>query len=557
MLLTDKLVADFRERGGLCDEDLASARSEAGQNAFDFAVCLIRQGMMSRDEVGMVMGDSLGCAYMNLEKTLFQQDIVKMLPHRDAERLEAIPIYKLGEAITLATVHPEDIMASNEIRDRLGEVDILFTLPDELAAAISVQYESRSHVDGLFKGLDFSVLEKMEEGVRSDQQSVVHASDALIMLALKEGVSDIHIEPKANRCVVRFRVDGALAERMVLDINISHTLISRYKVLAQMDISERRKPQDGRINFKTPIKQIDIRVNTLPTIHGETMVMRLLGSLFGGVELNLDEMGISAQVLDRFKAALKRPNGLVLVTGPTGSGKSTTLYAGLNYIDKPDIKIMTIEDPVEYEMPNFTQSQVNVKVGRTFESVLRAALRQDPDVLLIGETRDAETARIAAEAALTGHLVMSTLHTNNALQALTRLLDMGVESYVIAPALAGVLAQRLPRKICEHCKAAYQSTEDELKLYFHWAEDVNLPTLYRGKGCEKCDGSGYKGRIGIHEFVEIDLGLRELIIQNAGYAELRDYAFGHGYREMRYDGFIKVLQGLTTIEEVVRVTSTD
>jgi len=557
MLLTDALVEDFCRRGDLTETDIETARMEAGQNAYDFALCLIRQGQMSRDLAGMVLGDSLGCAYMNLEKTLFQHDVVLQLARQDAQRLEAIPIYQFGEAITLATVHPDDTLACKELRDRMGEVDILFTLPDELATAVSVHYETKDNVSSLFHDLDFSVLERMEEGVRSDQESVVQASDALIMLALKEGASDIHIEPKANRSVVRFRVDGSLVQRLVMDKKIGHTLLSRYKVLALMDISERRKPQDGRINFQTPIKKIDIRVNTLPSIHGETMVMRLLGSLFGGVSLNLDEMDISEAVLSPFKSVLKRPNGLVLVTGPTGSGKSTTLYAGLNFIDQPDTKIMTIEDPVEYEMPNFTQSQVDIKVGRTFESVLRAALRQDPDVILLGETRDAETAKTAAEAALTGHLVLSTLHTNNALQAVTRLLDMGVAPYVMAPALAGVLAQRLPRKICQACKAAYQPNADELKMYFHWPEGMTLPTLYKGEGCAKCDHTGYKGRIGIHEFVLIDMDMREMIVRGAAYAELREYALAHGYQEMRYDGFCKALKGLTSLDEVVRVTAVD
>ncbi|MDH5764607.1 MAG: GspE/PulE family protein, partial [Gammaproteobacteria bacterium] len=291
--------------------------------------------------------------------------------------------------------------------------------------------------------------------------------------------------------------------------------------------------------------------------HGEKVVMRLLGSAASGISLDLEKIGLSPHLKDLFKEAISEPNGIVFVTGPTGSGKSTTLYSALHYIDKPGINIMTIEDPVEYQMETITQSQVDAKAGRTFASILRAALRQDPDVILVGEIRDVETAKIASEAALTGHLVISTLHTNNSLQAISRLIEMGVEPHVVAPAIVGVLAQRLARKICEHCIISYKPEAEELEKYFYWDKEMELPMLYKGTGCKYCGGIGYKGRIGIHEFVRINTRLRDRILSHASYNELVKVATEDGFRDMRFDGFCKMLEGQTTLDEVIRVTSTD
>lgn len=557
MLLTTTLLNALQQKGSLDKSRLLELQREAGQNAYYFADLLIRNGLMTRDAVGLVLGDNIGHAYINLEKTLFQRETIAKLSKEQAERLQAIPVYQFGPAITVAMLDPDDPQKVAELRSTLGQADMLFTMEDELKTALSMYYQDKSAVDKLFENFDMRVLDNLPEENQVDLDAVVKLSEAILMLALKEGASDIHIEPKEHRCVVRCRKDGVLAERLSFPKNLASPLTSRYKVLARLDISERRKPQDGRIKFTTAIKSIDIRVSTLPSIHGETVVMRLLGSLFGGVPLNIDQLNISPAVLTPFKMALKRPNGMILVTGPTGSGKSTTLYAALNYIDRPEIKILTVEDPVEYEMPNFTQTQVDVKAGRTFGTILRAVLRQDPDVILLGETRDTETAKIAAEAALTGHLLLSTLHTNNALQAVTRLLDMGVEPHVIAPSIAGVLAQRLARRLCAHCKEGYTPDPLELSQYFHWPLDMPLPTFYRAKGCPHCEESGYKGRVGIHEFVEIDNALRALIIKQAGYDELQAHAATRGYRDMRYDGFRKALQGLTTLEEIIRVTAAD
>jgi type IV pilus assembly protein PilB len=379
-------------------------------------------------------------------------------------------------------------------------------------------------------------------------------ADAIILLALKERASDIHVEPKKTEVVVRFRVDGKLFDRMFLPKGIAQPLVTRYKVMAGMDIAERRKPQDGRLSFEMPLKKLDMRVSVLPVMHGEKSVIRILGSLYSDAVLNIDKLDFSPEVLRPFKATLKQPQGILFITGPTGSGKSTSLYAALNHLNSPDINVITIEDPVEYEIPSLNQVMIDEKAGRSFQSVLRSTLRQDPDVILIGEIRDVETARIAVQAALTGHLVLTTLHTNDSIQAATRLMEMGVERYMVAPAIIGVLSQRLVRRICKYCKVEYQPEPEELQPYFYWQDEAPLPTLYRGAGCDHCRGTGYSWRIAIHEFLRITPRIREAIEHGAGYDELLGLALAQGYRTLRYDGFKKALRGLTTLDEVLRAT---
>jgi type IV pilus assembly protein PilB len=324
-----------------------------------------------------------------------------------------------------------------------------------------------------------------------------------------------------------------------------------------MDIAERRKPQDGRIDFALPLKRIDIRVSALPTLHGEKIVMRLLGSITDTTPLHLDKLGIAPGILQPLKETLRAPNGILFVTGPTGSGKTTTLYAALNYINKPTVNIMTIEDPIEYHLPSLTQVQVDERAGRTFAAVLRAVLRQDPDIILVGEIRDTETASIAVKAALTGHTVLASLHTNNALQAMLRLVDMGVEPYTVAPAVIGVLGQRLVRKICERCRVSYTPEPEVLAQHFFWNDTAAPPVFSRGEGCDHCAYTGYYGRLGIHEFLQVSFAMRNYILQGRTYMEIRELAYQEGFRDMRFDGFVKALQGLTTLEEVTRVTAAD
>ncbi|MDH5357788.1 MAG: GspE/PulE family protein [Gammaproteobacteria bacterium] len=556
MQLNEKLKTIFLDKIDITEDQFQAYIDEAKNDAIKLASLCIANNILSRNEAGMIIGDYLNCAYINLDETLFQTDVVNKLPKEIAEKYSAIPLYQFGEHITLVTCFPEDTTTYNVLKSYIPKLDVLFSLPDEIQAAISVHYKKEKDIEDIFTSFDLASLDRINDEKSAELSEVVAISSNMVMLALKEGASDIHIEPKENSCIIRFRIDGVLQKKFTFPGEITRALISRYKILSGLDISEKRKPQDGRISFPTPIKNVDIRLSVLPTVHGETIVMRLLGSLFDTITLNLNALNLTERVSSELKESLAQPNGLILVTGPTGSGKSTTLYAALNHLDSPGIKIMTVEDPVEYEMFNFSQTQVDSKADRSFASVLRSILRQDPDVLLVGEIRDTETANIAAEAALTGHIVLSTLHTNNAIQAITRLSEMGVEPYVMAPSLTGILAQRLPRKLCNVCKEAYTPDAAELQPYFKWEPDTSLPTLFRPVGCIKCS-SGYKGRIGIHEFLKVDLYLKELILQQKSYNEILQYARRSGYKDMRFDGFIKVLQGLTTIDEIVRVTNSD
>jgi type IV pilus assembly protein PilB len=562
-----RLGAEIRkkveERCSLFRAQLEGLARHAQDDAVEFVQLAIQYGYLDRDSGGEILGQAVGRTYVNLGKTLFQDEVISKVPIEFAQPNKLIPLYKLGAAVTVAMVNPQDAKAIKGLETFLGAaVSPVFSFPDELESALMVKYQSAVDLDKMVTSFDFTPYlkadltdAKLAELVKSKQ--MVEMGDSMILLALKERASDIHIEPKKNDLIVRFRVDGVMVDRMVLPRNMALPLVSRFKVTSGMDITERRVPQDGRLKFSLPLKTIDVRVSSLPTMHGEKLVMRILGTLFQSSMLNLEKLDIVPEVLTRLKQVIQQPNGILFVTGPTGSGKTTTLYAALNFINKPDINVVTIEDPVEYELPSITQVQINDRAGRTFQAVLRAVLRQDPDIILVGEIRDTETARIATQAALTGHLVLTTLHTNDAIQASTRLIDMGVERFMVAPSLIGVLNQRLVRRICEFCKIEYDPDEAYLARFFSWRKDYRLPQFFRGEGCERCSGSGYYGRIGIHEFLNITHRLRDALLQQRDYNELRAVALREGFRDMRYDGFKKALRGLTTLEEVVEATVAD
>jgi type IV pilus assembly protein PilB len=556
MKLTHEICRQFYKKAGIPEDTIKALAKECEGNALRFAEIAIHRGLVERDVAGIILGASIGMTYLNLYKTLFQDDVLELLPLELAQQYQAIPVYQFGDAITVACISPEDPKVHAALTRIIGKpIDLLLCLPDELNAAYTLRYQSSHCIDDIVLSFDFKQLNMMTAEKLVELRPIVEMANSLLLLALKENVSDIHIEPKQNDCVIRFRIDGVLAERIRLPVSLATPLAARYKTMAEMNITERRISQDGRISFQTPMKTIDVRISTLPTLHGEKIVMRLLGSLIDTVPLNLDKLDITETNLKLFKGALAQPNGIVFVTGPTGSGKSTTLYAALNHINKPNINITTIEDPVEYEVSTINQVQVNAKVGRDFSAVLESILHQDPDVLFVGEIRDKETALIASKAALSGRFVLSTLHTNNALQAMTRLIDMGVEPYVVAPAIIGVLAQRLVRRLCEHCKEAHQDVDVAfLHRYFHW-RSVELPTFYKPVGCKHCNDKGYKGRMGIHEFLKVDNTMRDYMLKGRSYNDICNYAYSIGFRDLRFDGFVKALRGLTSLEEVIRVTA--
>jgi len=529
-------------------------------DAVQFMMQAVHAGYLDRDSAGEIVAEAIGCTHVNLGKTLFQQDLIDKVPLELASLSKAIPLYKLGTVVTVAMADPLDSKAMSALEVFLGaKVSPVFSFPDEVESAILVKYHSPVNLDRLIADFDLTPFlredltdAQLEKLVESNQ--LVGLTNSLILMALKERASDIHIEPKRNELVLRFRVDGEMLERLVLPKNLALPLVSRFKVISGMDITNRRTPQDGRITFPLPVKNIDIRLSCLPAIHGEKLVLRMLGSPFAGTALNLETLDIAPAILARLKQVIRQPNGILFVTGPTGSGKTTTLYAALNYINRPGVNTVTLEDPIEYEYPTITQVQISEKVGRGFKEVLRSVMRQDPDIILVGEIRDTETARIATQAAMTGHLVLTTLHTNDAIQASTRLMDMGVERFMVAPSLIGVLNQRLVRRICPFCRVEHAPDPKYLSQLFHWREGAPMPPFFRGEGCERCGQTGFLGRIAIHEFLNITHTLRDALLDSANYNELQAIALSEGFHEMRYDGCKKALRGLTTLAEVVDAT---
>ena len=561
MILTESLIASLQETAHVPPVPLAGMLKAANKDAVAFVQFVIQDGYMDRDAAGELLASLMNRTYVNLSKTLFQDDLVAMLTLEMAQHYQAIPIYQLANIVTVGMVTPNDAAIVTALEKLLMKsVSPVFCFKDEVNSAIKVNYQTTLHVDDLVMSFDLTVFQSGEFGDKDlekllDSKPLVELSDSIILLALKERASDIHIEPKKNELLVRFRIDGDLVDRLFLPAEMALLLTSRYKIVSGMDITERRVPQDGRLSFALPMKSLDLRVSSLPVMYGEKVVMRILGSAYTSSILNLDKLDFSPDILRPLKTTLKLPNGILFVTGPTGSGKSTTLYAALNFINARDINIVTIEDPIEYDVPSLNQVAVNEKVGRGFKEVLRSVLRQDPDAILVGEIRDTETARIAAQAALTGHLVLTTLHTNDAIQATTRLLEMGVERFIVAPSIIGVLGQRLVKRLCEYCKTEHRHDPAELRQYFYWREDAELPAFYVGTGCKHCGGTGYAGRVGIHEFLKVTPQIREAILNERNYDEIVEIAVQQGFHNMRYDGIKKALRGLTSLEEVLSATA--
>ena len=436
----------------------------------------------------------------------------------------------------------------------------VFSLPCEIEDAISIQYSTEKTLTDSLAELEkdnlFSHPEMASDRLVliAESESLIKVLDEIIDFALRERATDIHIEPQETQSRIRFRVDGMMREVLTFSRKLQRTLITRLKILCSLNIAETRFPQDGRFSLTIGTNKANFRFSCIPTTFGEKAVIRVLASTGKKSMMTLDKMLISQPILKAFKRLVQNPNGILFVTGPTGSGKTTTLYAALNEINDPTVNISTIEDPVEIQLHGVTQSQVNAHIDLKFSNLLRSLLRQDPDVILIGEIRDLETAKIATEAALTGHLVLATLHTNTAAQAIVRLMEIGVEPYMVAPSVIGVLAQRLAARICDKCKEAYYPPREVLLKYFEEEGLTEVP-FYRGRGCPHCRRTGYRGRVAFHELVLITEEIRQLISEGKSAQEITRAAGKVGYKTLRYDGFRKVLLGLTTIEEIEQNTS--
>ncbi len=502
-------------------------------------------------------------ALLDLSKYSIEPKILKQLPKSLASKLQALPLYLNGQVLFVAMANPQDITAIDKLRQatRIHAIIPLYAPKDDILAAIDRHYGLQEKVTDIVYEIQKERIEQIDdesdEGSQdlqsmAEQAPVIKLVNHIIARAVQEKCSDIHFEPDEKVLRVRCRQDGALQESYIFQKEMESAILARLKITAGMDIAEKRKPQDGRIRFRLESKQIDVRVSSLPTQFGENIVLRLLDK--SSVRMSLKDLGMEDDTLDRFVRLIRHPHGIILVTGPTGSGKSTTLYAALNTINSIEKNIVTVEDPVEYEIELIRQTQVNPKVGLTFAAGLRSILRQDPDVIMVGEIRDTETAEIAAQAALTGHLVFSTLHTNTACGAISRLIDMGIQPFLIASSVVGILAQRLVRKICEKCKKPVQIPPGMLQE-LGIADDKTQ--FYEGAGCDSCQQMKYAGRTTIHELVTITDEVRELIVQRASLDDIVKMAKKQGMKALRESGIEKARRGITSLEEVIKVTARD
>ena len=488
---------------------------------------------------------------------------VNVLPLSFMKRFCFVPLEDSGGAVTIAMADPLDFNTREVILNAYGKPVKVFKAAEETISQFVYRwYEAEVDMTGDYtsEGVDLSIEDQLWENPEhlkdmASEAPVIRLVNHLISKALYVGASDIHVEPRKHHVQVRYRIDGILHDQESIAINLKAAITSRIKLIAKMDIAEMRLPQDGRIKFGMGKQEVDIRVSCLPTHFGEGLVLRLLHK--EDVQLELKHLGFPPTILDRFKNTVSLPYGMLLVTGPTGSGKTTTLYGALNLINTPDKKILTVEDPVEYQLPGINQVQVQPNIGRTFATCLRSFLRHDPDVILVGEIRDQETADIAVQAALTGHMVFSTLHTNDAAGAITRLEDMGVERFMVISSVVAVLAQRLVRRVCPHCQKKVSVSDEEraaLAGELNVSPDLIAPIFRRGIGCKECGGTGYRGRIGIFEFLTLDEPIQREILKGADRTQIFRKAVSEGMISLRMDGLKKVREGLTTYEEVLRVT---
>ncbi len=557
-----ELVADLLEPTGLVAPDrLAAARGRAGRGSL--AQALVDEGLASSEGVARARAERYHVPFVDIRALDISSDVVEQIPLAVLLRTEALPYEIHGNALRVAVGDPADIAGIDELRVATRfSIEVAVASRDELVAEL--QRFGRSEAKTARAAVDydeFDVVEETDDLEADDGVSdapVVRLVNSLIFQAAEDGASDVHIEPQDDCLLVRFRIDGVLQEVQRIPKRLTNSVTTRLKVLAKMDIAERRRPQDGRISLNAVAagRMLDVRIATLPTVEGESVVMRLLDK--SKRPPTLEELGLSPQMRDAFEAIVRKPTGALLVTGPTGSGKSTTLYAALAEINRPEINIITVEDPVEYRLNGINQVQINQKAGLTFAAALRSILRSDPDVVMVGEIRDGETAKISIEAALTGHFVLSTLHTNDAPSAITRLNEMGVEPFLTGAAVSAVLAQRLARRLCSHCCEMYTPTVEDLMLAGISPEDTarnDGMVFYRKRGCPRCNQSGYRGRVGVYQLLTMSEELETLAVSRATRDEIERAAFRTGMRRLWDDGVDKVAAGLTSLEELARVVS--
>jgi type IV pilus assembly protein PilB len=573
-----KMLGEMLIAGGLIkDDQLKKALEEQKRRGGKVGEILVDLGFLNEHNLATFLGRQLHLPFIEIEKQLVDPESVKLIMPEMARRLVAIPLYRDKEAVVVAMADPLNIFGLDDIKKAVGrDIRQVVATRSDIQKAIDRYLGMSQTIEAaemhFTEKMGTTIAEVMDiPGAAAEDAPVVKLVNILIAQAMIDHASDIHIDPEGNHIKVRYRIDGVLAEVKTLPREMHAPIVSRIKILANMDIAEKRMPQDGRFQARIthsdtgPVvtavfrerntlrmdgdTAVDIRVSTLPAIQGETVVLRILDRT--QIILNLDGLHFSSGMLEQYRKLIKKPYGMILVTGPTGSGKTTTLYASINSIDRKANNIVTVEDPVEYQIMGVNQVQVNPKAGVTFASGLRSILRQDPDIIMVGEIRDRETAEIAIHAALTGHLVFATLHTNDAAGAATRLIDMGIEPFLISSSVAGIMAQRLTRKICERCKKSYAASPDLIKSLGITADAV---TFFHGDGCPACKNTGYQGRVALFELMEMNEAIRGLIIGKASSSSLKAAAIQSGFTTLRQQGMIKAADGITTVEEVLRVT---
>ena len=563
----DYLVDTLAEMGVVTDEEMALAQDESMSSGEGVVDTLIAKGVIMPIQVSQAKAAQFGTEFIQLSEQVIEDDVVSSVPRNVAHQYKVVPLYMDELSVTVAMADPSDLDAIDGLGQALGlEVNVNVADEEEIEAALK-QYYGVAKDDNVSKliqditegEVQISTIGEVdmaddEDAVDADTP-IIKLVNTLIVEAFRLEASDIHLEPMADRFRVRYRIDGVCHEQPAPPRKLQAAVISRLKIMSEMDIAEKRIPQDGRIQANVGGKTIDLRVNCLPTTHGESIVMRLLDK--EGLKLGLGQLGFLADDQQTFENLIQLPDGILLVTGPTGSGKTTTLYSCLNYINKPDRKIITVEDPVEYQLEGINQVQVNTAVELTFANALRAMLRQAPNVVMLGEIRDLETASIAINASLTGHLVFSTLHTNDAPSAVARLIDIGVKPFLIASATRCLMAQRLVRRICPQCAAPAEPDASELGALGLDINNIKNPDFKAGKGCNKCNNTGYKGRFGLFEVYVMEDEGRKMIVKKVTSGALRDHARKVGMRTLREDGARKAVAGMTTAKEVMRVTVGD
>src|SRR5690625_6338 len=553
MMQARKRLGDLLVDAGLITpEQLQKALAEKAPDE-KLGDTLLREGYITELQLIEVLEFQLGVPHINIHQYPIEQETIQLVPKELAKRFQVMPIRTEGNQLFVAMADPMDYFAIEELRMATGfQIVPGIATKDSLQRTIAKYYDFQESLDEALD--DITPEESVEEaGITDEDSPVVRLVNQIISNAVTQRASDIHFDPHELELLIRYRIDGVLMTERTLPKHMQNVMIARLKIMANLNITESRLPQDGRIKMTVNFKPIDIRISTLPSVHGEKIVMRIL-DLSSALD-RLDKIGFTEKNEQIFRTMISKPNGIVLITGPTGSGKSSTLYAALNQLNNDAVNIITIEDPVEYQLAGVNQVHVNEAIGMTFARGLRSILRQDPDIVMIGEIRDFETAQIAIRASLTGHLVLSTLHTNSAVAALTRLIDMGVEPFLIASSLSGVVAQRLVRRVCRDCAVEEAPTEREQELFSQ--ANIEIEKLLRGRGCPSCNQTGYRGRIAIHEVLTIDDDIRQLIMEAASASKIRQYVRERGMLFLQDDGLKKVQEGITTTEEVLRVATID